>query len=81
MLGTIHAIITTLQRVVQVKKTEDDENTDEEVLEEELIALSHGVHYLCKTVTIATFENIPRLFNAFCCCFYCMHVWYRTRFL
>ena len=35
-----------LQRVVQVKKTEEDENIDEEVLEEELIALSQGLSVL-----------------------------------
>ena len=35
-----------LQRLVHVKKTEEDENVDEEVMEEELIALSQGVYYL-----------------------------------
>ena len=30
-----------------MKKTEEGENTDEEVLEEELIALSQGKHYCC----------------------------------
>ena len=40
-----------LQRVVQVKKTEEDENVDEEVLEEELIALSQGLCVLFVIVT------------------------------
>ena len=31
-----------LQRVIQVKKTEDSEDDSEEVTEEDLIALSHG---------------------------------------
>ena len=31
-----------LQRMVQVKKTEDSEDDSEEVTEEDLIALSHG---------------------------------------
>lgn len=40
--GLLSSTYLEAHRVVQVKKTEEDENTDEEVMEEELIALSQG---------------------------------------